>query len=144
MTFRLGFLAWLFISETGRGTAQGVSENKLSNARMPKVRTENRYNTAPKTRKRACATGVPHDFYTIISLSSLCERFHSPREGCLSPTGKTGYAAKQQKIQKTPSACQHASGVLNFELSAYTRILFFLSGASLLEAAEMNPSQSVR
>jgi len=72
--------------------------------------------------------------------------FHSPRKGCLSPTGKTGHAAKQQKF-KIQKRHRHASmpvAFLNFELSSYTSILFFLSGASFPEAAKMKSLQRVR
>jgi hypothetical protein len=46
----------------------------------------------------------------------------------LSPTGKTGYAAKQQKFKKRHRHASMPVAFLNFELSAYTRILFFLWG----------------
>ena len=45
--------------------------NKFSDARMSKVCLKVTSHTVPKTRKGRRLTGVLHDFYTIISLSSL-------------------------------------------------------------------------
>ncbi len=59
---------------TGRAAAQEVPINKLSNARTAKGCMVFSMNTVPKTRKSAGSTGLLHDFYTIISLSSLGHR----------------------------------------------------------------------
>ena len=54
------------------GRRAGVPINKLYNARMSNVCMVYSLGHCPKkTRKRAGGTGVLHDFYTIISLSSL-------------------------------------------------------------------------
>ena len=66
-------MAWDILPGSRAAAAQGVSENRLDNSRIPKVSMGKNNGTVSKTRNRAYATGVSHDLYTIISLSSLCE-----------------------------------------------------------------------
>ena len=61
---------------------------------------ENEITLSQKLESRRVSQGVSHDFYTIISLSSLGKGFHSPREGCLSPVGASlPEAAKMELCQ---------------------------------------------
>ena len=58
----------------GDAAAQGFFKNKLSNARTSKVCMASPMGTVPNKLKRgAGGREVLHDFYTIISLSSLGE-----------------------------------------------------------------------
>ena len=125
------------------GTTQAVPINKLSNARTAIVCMVCFHRHCPKNSKE----GVPHRsfawFYTIISLSSLGNGSICRVRVVWAPQGKSESAyTRINKFKKHGFDMFNMSdrAFLNFMLHS-SMFRFFLSGASLPEAAKWSPCQ---
>ena len=120
--------------------------NKFSDARTSKVCMKIAGDTVPKTRKGRRPTGGSHDFYTIISLSSLC-KVSICREKVVWAPQETQDARIRAifNSKSTALTCLYVSPCFFELLCCFAACLAFpYSGASFLEAAKMDTLQSVR